>query len=541
MSGASDANRICLHSNADLEASLKRFWEIEEIPEQRPQTTEELKCEEHFMATHHRSSSGRYIVQLPFRQQINSLGESRKAAASRLSQMERRFKANRSLHKGYCEFMDEYERLGHMTEVHPGVAVEKSYYLPHHAVVKPDSSTTKLRVVFDASAASTSGVSLNDKLMVGARLQDDLYIILLRFRLHRIAFTADITKMYRQIEMAPAHRDFQRILWRKQMTDPVKEYQLNTVTYGTSAVPHLAVRSLQQLAIDEQTRFPIASAVLLNDFYVDDLISGCGSVESSITKVRSIIDILLRGGFDIRKWTSNCPQLLTTIPVDHQELRPDTELIPDSIKALGLHWNPAKDVIFFQSNLQRSISAATKRSLLSDISKLFDPIGLLAPIIIIGKILFQQLWLRGVDWDDPLPSDLAATWMDYRNSLCDVSQIEIERWLHTAGNSRVQLHAFADASERAYAAAIYIKSVDQTGNTIVSLVTAKTRVAPTKQLSLPRLELYAAHLASKLLVSVQRALKLHDAEIYAWSDSTITLAWINGVCGKSGCQNSTKY
>lgn len=177
--------------------------------------------------------------------------------------------------------MREYETLNHMSEVDPNKSSGVTYYLPHHAVIKQTSTTSKIRVVFDGSAKATNNVSLNDILLVGPTIQEDLYNILLRFRTHHVVLIADIEKMYRQIDVHPDDRNLQHILWRENSASRLKTYSLNTVTYGTSSAPFLAIRTLKQLAMDEGHLYPKAANALLNDFYVDDCLTGTSTIDEA--------------------------------------------------------------------------------------------------------------------------------------------------------------------------------------------------------------------------------------------------------------------
>ncbi|CAL8139736.1 unnamed protein product [Orchesella dallaii] len=174
--------------------------------------------------------------------------------------------------------MSDYEQLGHMelvSQASCGENIGNTFYLPHHCVVKTVETESKFRVVFDGSAKSSTNISLNDCLLVGPTIQTDIYNLLLRFRAHNIILKADIGKMYRQwIWVDTSHRDLQRILWRPTLADPVREYRLTTVTYGTAAAPFLATRCLNQLAVENEDEFPDASRILKEDVYVDDLLSG---------------------------------------------------------------------------------------------------------------------------------------------------------------------------------------------------------------------------------------------------------------------------
>ncbi|GFV88961.1 uncharacterized protein TNCV_442261 [Trichonephila clavipes] len=208
-----------LHINCtNVDNQLKQFWELEEIPNVKDNilTSEEQFVETHFQNTYACNSDGRFVVKLPFYKSISELGDSKPAAISSLLAMERKLKNNPDFEKQYKEFMNEYKSLGHMSLVNSNSHISNKYlnFLPHHAVIKPSSTTTKLRVVFDASCKTTNGTSLNSLLGVGPKLQRDIFEILLNFRIPKIVFTADIEKMYRQILVADEDQKYQQILWR---------------------------------------------------------------------------------------------------------------------------------------------------------------------------------------------------------------------------------------------------------------------------------------------------------------------------------------
>lgn len=203
-------------------------------------------------------------------------------------------------------FMEEYKNLNHMELVEESEPVKDCYYIPHHGVYRPDKSSTRLRVVFNASMPTTSGVSLNDILLNCKIPQLELFIIMIRFRKHRFAFTADIEKMYRMILVHPSQRNLLRILWKDSIDSPVKIYKLNTVTYGTSSAPYLATRALKQLALDEQKNLPLASSVVLTDFYVDDILSGESTLEKAKTLQSQLIELLNLGNINGVQITRNC-------------------------------------------------------------------------------------------------------------------------------------------------------------------------------------------------------------------------------------------
>ncbi|KYQ57720.1 hypothetical protein ALC60_03312 [Trachymyrmex zeteki] len=188
------------------------------------------------------------------------------------------------------------------------------YYIPHHAVLKGSSLTIKLRVVFDASCKSNTGISLNECLSVGPTLQEDLFSILLRFRTFQYVITADIAQMYRQVLIDESQTSLQTIFWRADPTEEVAAFELKTVTYGTACASFLAVRAMQELASIYASIYPVGSITIVNDFYVDDLLSGADTEQEIRTLRNETIKILSSGGFHLRKWASNYPKLLQDIP-----------------------------------------------------------------------------------------------------------------------------------------------------------------------------------------------------------------------------------
>ncbi|XP_055523185.1 uncharacterized protein LOC129717338 [Wyeomyia smithii] len=306
-----------------LNDSMHEFWELEEIPTTAPYSVEEQQCD--FAATHFRGGSGRFVVRLPFKDNVSGLDNCRTLALKRFHMLESRLQRNPDLKAQYVDFIQEYQRL--------------QEYMPHHAVLRPSSSTTKCRVVFDASAKSSeANLSLNDVLLVGPVVQSDLYAIMIRFRMHEYVFTADIAKMYRQIRMHTDDTHYQMIFWRESPTEDLKVLELTTVTYGTTSAPYQATRSLLQLANDEAETFLIAARIVKNDFYVDDVLTGTNSLIEALEAQRRLKALLQKGGFPTHKWCSNSKALLDPIPTEEQEtLQPlEDSNINQVIKVLGL-------------------------------------------------------------------------------------------------------------------------------------------------------------------------------------------------------------
>ncbi|XP_061719305.1 uncharacterized protein LOC133526629 [Cydia pomonella] len=219
---------------------------------------------------------------------------------------ERRLERQAQLKSMYKDFMKEYETLGDMSKVTSNEIVGN--FLPFHGVLRLSSLTTKLRVVFNASARTSTGVTLNDIQYVGPTIQDDLTAILLRFRQYRFVYTADVEKMYRRIVVHPDDRHLQQIIWRKDPSEPLCTYQLNTVTYGTASAPFLAVRCLKQLSLDCSD--PRLTEIIAHDFYMDDFLSGSDTEQEAASIIARVSAVLKSAGMHLRKWRSNEPRLI---------------------------------------------------------------------------------------------------------------------------------------------------------------------------------------------------------------------------------------
>ncbi|XP_067129093.1 uncharacterized protein [Centruroides vittatus] len=507
---------------------VEKFWALDSVPEARRMSKLDQECEDHFRDTHYRDKSGRYVVRLPFKQNPSCLGYTKELVLQRFKALEYKLSRTPETYELYKEFMREYIELGHMELVDQSGSSGISYYIPHHPVMKESSTTTKLRVVFNASTKSSSGVSLNDILMVGPRIQQELFPILMRFRTFPIVITADIMKMFRQILINEKDRDFQRVFWRNDASDPIHEYRLVTVTYGTTPAPFLATRTLHQLADDEGDNFPLASKAIIRDFYVDDLLSGAQSTEECQLLVDQLTALMTKGGFVLRKWTSNDPSVLEKIPKELRDSSESVKLQEDNgIKILGINWIPQEDCFRFFIPYSDEQAGYTKREILSDLAKIFDPLGWLAPCVVYAKILIQELWKCQLSWDEPITAEVEHKWKLFRNELTLLGNLKIPRFVSLPRLNVLDIHAFCDASEKAYCAVVYTRTMSTNCDVKVTLLTSKTKVAPLKVQSLPRLELCAAVLLANLLQTVLKYLDVPIRDIFAWSDSTVVLAWIS--------------
>ncbi|GFT58099.1 DUF1758 domain-containing protein [Trichonephila clavipes] len=409
---------INCHALLDLQNQIAKFWEVESIPDASNLSEEDQRVEKFYLDHTRRNRDGRYIVSLPFKND-NALGDSKVQAKRRFFSLEKRLQANPELRDRYVKFMQDYEHLGHMQLV-PNSELSKPsskcFYLPHFGVVREQRETTKLRVVFDASAKTDSNLSLNDILHTGPKLQNELFNILLKFRCHRIALTGDIEKMFRQILVNEDDVEFQRIFWREIPEEPLKEYRLLTVTYGTACAPYLSIRTIQQLAEEEIKKFPEASKVALEDLYVDDLITGTNSKEDAKKLVCQVIELMKKGGFPIRKWASNESSVLESLPTELRSSSGSLHIEEDHLmKILGIIWNSKEDTFRINISPPNEVRP-TKRQLLSTIAKIYDPLGFLSPTTIQLKILMQDIWKENISWDDPVTDCIFETWTQFTHT-----------------------------------------------------------------------------------------------------------------------------
>ncbi|XP_011685494.1 PREDICTED: uncharacterized protein LOC105448546 [Wasmannia auropunctata] len=440
-----------------LEAQLDKFWALEEIQASKPRSAEEIECEAHFVRNTCRDSNGRYTVRLPFRETSKRLGDTRSVALKRFLTLERKFHANTSLKNEYTWVIEEYIKLNYISAVTDPTG--DGYYMPHHAVIKESNNTTKVRVVFDASAKANNGVSLNDTLMIGPIIQDKLFAHLIRFRTYKYVINADIEKMYLQVRLHEDDRRYQRILWREK--DEIQTFQFNTLTFGVSSSSFLAIRTLQQLADDERHAYPRAAAVLKAHLYVDDLLSGADSIDEARAIRDEIIALLARGGFSIRQWASN------------------DERVIDDLASGALHAS-------FAFGKDRSLKANA--------------------------------------WHNV---SIHTAWLEFVGQLELINQISVDRKLLAQDCHDVQFHGFCDASNSGYGACLYLRSTGEHENAAVNLLCAKSRVAPLKTITIPRLELCGALLLARLYREVADALSLAPGRVIFWCDSTVVLHWLN--------------
>ena len=515
-------------ANEQLESSIERLWQLDRahVVDKLAHNYEEVICERYYETTTSRKEDGRFIVSMPRKENYDIVDHSKQTALNRLYSLESRLARQPLVREQYNSFMNEYEALDHMEVVTREEDENYSYetnYLSHHPVWKDEVKKEKIRVVFNGSSPDRKGNTFNDSLLIGPPVETDLFKTITNFRLHEIAVCADIEKMYRQILIEEKQTHLQRILWRSDPNKPIKIFRLKTVTYGLKPSAQLAIRTLTELADQDGHlyRDEVANA-LKNNFYVDDYLQSFQDVETAKSVSEQLSQLLKKGGFFLRSWCSNNKKFIKTKNQDEIDLSPIEIFKEDTtVKTLGMHWCPLTDSFTYKIKFKTECKY-TKRTILSEIASIFDPLNYLSPVIITAKIFMQKLWELKTDWDKEVPTDLKEQWIKYRNSLVDLEKISIPRKLCPGKTIQTpDLHVFCDASEMGYGCSAYVVSGNKS-----SLVCSKSRVAPLKAITLPRLELCGAVLAVELAEKLKEIIQIKIRKTIFWTDSKVVLAWI---------------
>ncbi|XP_073811826.1 uncharacterized protein [Musca autumnalis] len=329
--------------------------------------------------------------------------------------------------------------------------------------------------------------------------------------------------MYRCVRVSNPDNYLQCVLWRNDPAENIGVYKLDTVTYGTKPAAFLAIRAMHELSYDEEESYPLAAKIVRRDFYVDDLITGGNSVEEVLEIRRQVTELLSRRKFDIRTWCSNEAGVLAGVsPIECEQFLKFHDGT-DITKALGLVWDPKADTLIFTFMPTQESSVVTKRTVLSCIARLYDPLGLIGPLISRAKVIMQTLWKHNLQWDESLPQSLHTAWSQFVSQFTNLHKFIFPRFV-SVPNSTIQIHAFCDASLSAYGACVYVRS-ECNGKVTARLLCSKSRVAPLKVMTVPKLELSAAALLADLLDGLSKVLP-NDLEYHCWSDSMVVLSWI---------------
>ena len=478
-----------------------------------------------------RNIHGHYEMPLPFKERPY-LPDNKQLAMVRLSHLKRKLAKDDKYKEYYVRFMNEIIERGGAEEVHDQGKEGEKWYIPHHGVYHPNKPD-KLRVVFDCSA-KYRGTSLNDHLLSGPDLLNSLNGVLLRFRQHHVALMCDIEKMFHQFNVYEADRDYLRFLWWKDgnFNAEPQEFRMKVHLFGAASSPGCANYGLKQLATDNESEFPLGSQFIMKDFYVDDGVTSVKNVSDAIQVAQEARKLCAAGGLRLHKFMCNDKSVLNSILASERaaEVKALDLAFKDVAleRALGIHWHVESDTFRFRVCLKDQ--PATQRGILSTVASLYDPLGFVAPFLLMGKRVLQEMCRHGTGWDDPLPSELQPVWERWKNDLANLEKITLPHCYVPPGFGQVvrkELHHFSDASTCGYGQCTYLRQVNENGNVHCALVMAKSRVAPIKVTTIPRLELAAAVVSVTVSNTLKEELCLSDAVEYFWTDSKVVLGYIN--------------
>lgn len=466
-----------------------------------------------------------------------SLPPSRSQAVKRLLNIESKMRSNPSFAELYEKNITNYIKKGFAVKLTPeeaAIETPRTWYLPHFGV-ENINKPGKLRLVFDA-AATVRGRSLNTELLTGPDVYASLPKILFCFRIGAIGVCGDIQEMFHQITIRKEDRDAQRFLWRHgDQQQPMETYVMRAMTFGARCSPCSAQFVKNLNASEHANTHPEAVDAIINRHYVDDYVASFATVDDATQTTKAVIDINRRGHFNLRNFRSNSKEVLHALGSDDVGAAVDLQMEASTEKILGMYWDTATDEFTFSINLHRipeDVLALrrrpSKRQMLSVVMSIFDPFGLLCDIMLHAKIMVQDVWRIGCGWDELVPQEIFHKWSVWLTELKEIKKCRVPRCYsqHMMTTNAAELHIFADASEMAFAAVAYWRIARPDGQVDIAFVAGKTRCAPVKLLSIPRLELQAAVLAVRLRQSIEAAHPIKLTRVVFWSDSTTVLSWI---------------
>lgn len=510
--------------------SIRGLWEVETIGIlDSPKVLQDDEIVQFFNRTTV-IRDGRYFVKWPWVQYPPDLPVKFGLSLGRLKSLLKRLDIS-TLHRYDAVFQDQLEK-GVIEVVQESClpSTHPVHYLPHHCVVQEHKST-KLRVVYDASAKAQGQCSLNDYLYTGPLMLEDLATLLLNFRTHQVALTADIEKAFLQVGLQNDDRDVTRFLWIKDLTKPptpenLLHLRFCRVPFGIVSSPYLLAATIR---LHLQRHNSPLSELISNCLYVDNLVTGAESEVNALDLYKEARTRFNELSMNIREWCSNKLSVLQEIPREQQSEK-------TSSTVLGIKWDQSSERLSLSVKdglFQEPVK--TKRQVSHVVASIFDPCGFVLPLTLGAKMFLQNLWTDKLKWDTPLPEYKLDEWKGYMEHLKIAPQISLPRLYWSTLTTRppgsstnFQLHCFSDASKEAYAAAVYLR-VSSGSSCVVSLMMARLRLTPIRcrdSWTIPKLELMAVLIGTRLLNYVQKALDVRVSQIMLWTDSQVVLGWL---------------
>ncbi|XP_064629286.1 uncharacterized protein LOC135488575 [Lineus longissimus] len=413
-----------------------------------------------------------------------------------------------------------------LTEEEAATSNQKTWYLLHHGVESPNKPG-RIRVVFDA-ASSFGGTLLNQELLQGPDINNSLVGVLARFRENPIAIVADIEAMFMQFKVPADDADALRFLWSQDSEAEPKTYRMTRHIFGATDSPSICTYGLKRCALDNEADFdPMVAATVLRSFYMDDLYKSTAA-SIAIRLALQLIEMLDKAHLTLTKFVSNSLEVLKAIPESRRATGCKDLMIGCDLpteRALGITWDVASDTLSVK--VAEMNQPNTRRGCLSDVSSLYDPLKMVGPVTLPAKRILKMTSKLNVGWDEQLPDVLLSSWLKWKVSLRGLGELRIPRcYFPEETPVSIELHHFGDASEVGYGTVSYLRKVKDDGTAHCSFVMAKGRTAPSVFVSVPRLELQAAVVASRVDRLIRRELDVEVDRVVFWTDSRITLQYI---------------
>ncbi|KAL6469323.1 hypothetical protein MHYP_G00228470 [Metynnis hypsauchen] len=533
----------CLHTSvipdaAELFQCVEKLWRVDTVPFHREQDCTRSRQDHDAMEMLETKTvrievegTHRYATPLLRKRDMPLLRSSETAVLPRLRSLERKLVRDPQSAAAYSAEIQKLLLSGSVVKLKERPPDEgESWFIPHHMV----SHNAKNRIVFDCSFQS-GGISLNDALLPGPSLGSSLLGVLLRFREHAVAISGDVRAMFHQVRLLSEDSPLLRFIWRDlRREDPPDIYEWRVLPFGTTCSPCCAIYALQRHVKENSQPGEDVRLSVERSFYVDNCLQSLPSAEEARQLIDKLRALLARGGFELRQWSSNVQSVTSHLPIEARSGSSEQWLAHEKTEAgegaLGLSWNCPSDMLTYKSRVM-SHGPATMRVIYKVLASQYDPLGYILPFVTRAKVLVQRLWGKRRGWDDPLlPGDLLQSWNRWEEELSVLPEIHLPRAYVPLSVNQAEvtreLHIFCDASESAYGAVAYLRTAESSGATHLSFVMARSRVAPKRMLSIPRLELCAAVSGAQLAQLLQKELTLQIHGRFCWSDSTTVLAWI---------------
>lgn len=530
----------CSKSDNNIHQIVKHFYEIESLGincQNLRVNREEEKSMQLLNESTRQREDGHYETCLLWRFEDFTLPNNYEMAKRRLMCLEKKLLKNADLLEVFSKIIEEYSARGYISKVDRSKKADRVWYLPIFPVFNKNKPG-KCRIVWDA-AAKHNGISLNSMLHKGPDFLASLPAILFKFREKKVAICGDIQQMFHQVFIREEDRHVQRFLWRNcELNKEPEIFIMNVMIFGASCAPCISQYVKNINASKFECQYPQAAIAIKNNHYVDDFLYSTDTIEEAIRISKEVKYIQNCAGFNLRNWCSNEAKVVERLDNYQQENMKPLSVGSDgeTEKVLGVFWNSAEDLIVFRisnhilnNDAVGGIKHVTKRQVLKILMSIYDPLGLIGNFLMYLKVILQEIWKSGVGWDEPIKEDQLVKWKKWLQYLPDLENIRIQRCylesLDNYNNTNTQLHLFVDASENGYAAVAYLRVVR--GNSIVcSLVGSKTRVAPLRTTSIPRLELMAALIGTRFanFIIKNHTIRI-DSKIF-WSDSKTVISWL---------------